>query len=117
MGKTQVTEKELNTAKTVDANGWTVNDLGSFKIYTKRISTTLSGFSGPAFITALASQLPAGVANHNAAQSVLSSFHYGSSGNMRVVQESNGTSNDLGVVGTTSAAFSGTIQANYTVIV
>lgn len=117
MGVTKVDSTQLNPTKTVtDANGWIVNDMGSFKIYTKKMYTNLSGFNGPAFIGALGTNLPVGVAHFDAAQSVTSSFHYNGSGNLRITQEGIGTGTAIACVGTTSASYTGSVQANYTVI-
>lgn len=42
MPATKVTSSELNPSKTVDANGWTVYDYGTFKQYRKKGATQTS---------------------------------------------------------------------------
>lgn len=42
MSETKVQASELSPNKTVDANGWTVYDYGSFKQYKKRGTTTVT---------------------------------------------------------------------------
>jgi len=108
---------QQNSAISVDANGWTVLNVGMFTIYTKHVSTSLTAFTGPAFITGLASNFPVGVADFNAALSASASFSYGNSGAMRVVQESHTTASTFNVVGTTSSAITTTIHADYQLIV
>lgn len=65
MPVTKVTEKEIALSKTVDANGWTVYDFGSFKQYRKRV-TFSTGTTNVNTIISLATSstnLPVGVAN------------------------------------------------------
>ena len=42
MAETKVQASELSPNKTVDANGWTIYDYGSFKQYRKRGTTTVT---------------------------------------------------------------------------
>lgn len=116
MPQTKITQVELNLSKTVDANGWTVLDMGTFKIYCKKISTTLSAFSGPAFISALGSTLPVGIANFNSLIDFSATFIFNASGSLRLTEEAMAGDSTIAVVGTTTAASNSTIVAYYKVI-
>lgn len=61
MAITKVTEKEVAFSKTLDANGWTVYDYGSWKEY--RVRRTVNQSVNTATVIGLSSQaLPSGMA-------------------------------------------------------
>jgi len=116
LASSSVTSTKLAPGVTQDANGWTVFDMGTFKMYKKKVTTTLSGFNGPAFVTALSSPLPVGIANYNAMLGFDATFTYNSSGSIRFTEESFGTDTSINVVGTTTSSTSSSVTAYYSVI-
>ena len=59
MTVTKVTQAELSLSKTVDANGWTIYDYGTFKQYKKRI-TFAQTIGGAVALSTSSSNLPTG---------------------------------------------------------
>lgn len=116
MAKQRLNSPQMNPSKTTDANGWTVLDMGSFKICTKLVTTSLSGFNGAAFITGLATSLPVSVPTFSVAITASANFFYGNSGALRCTNESTGTNTTFNIVGQTTSTYTGTVSAYYMVI-
>lgn len=63
MAVTKVTEKEMAPTKTVDANGWTIVDFGTVKLYSKTVTFEAGSIASGAFLSVGSFTNPVGETN------------------------------------------------------
>lgn len=101
MAKQKLNSKQLNLSRTSDANGWTVFDYGTWKIYAKRVTFSQT-ISTAAVVSMSSSNLPVGISNFT---NVIMNYSYSCDGNaygLSMVSE----------IGTTSSSINFTARSN-----
>lgn len=88
LANTSVTPVKMNLSKTVDANGWTIYDYGTWKEYHKRVTFTFNyGAGAVANLVLSSNNLPVGMAtignHHLTASGYLNGNAYAMAGTLK----------------------------------
>jgi hypothetical protein len=113
----KITQNQVTLPKTVDANGWTVYDHGTFKEYRKRVTFSVTVNLGPTSFPVSSTNLPVGVSNINTHYLDYSITATGNAGGLNVVYEGTGTTTILNFVATStdvSRAYTGFMDVTLT---
>lgn len=89
-----ILSRHVNIIPTTDANGWRVTDLGTAKIYSKRITFSQT-ISGAVVVTLSSNNLPVGVSSISTRRLIYAYTTTGSAYNLLMVFEGNSSSTVL----------------------